>query len=449
MFENLSDKLMSGIKKIRGQGKITTENVEAALKEIRLGLLEADVNFKVVKQFITHVQEKALGQEVIGSLTAGQQIVKIVHEELVNLMGGENQGLNFSGHSPHIIMLVGLQGAGKTTTAAKLSFLIKKKGRQPLLVPVDVYRPAAIEQLKTLGKQNQLDVFDSNSKQKPLEICKAAQEFAKANGKDTLIIDTAGRLQIDDELMNELVGLKSNLTPCEILIVADAMTGQDAVNIAQGFHEKLQITGVVLTKLDGDARGGAALSIKATTGAPIKFIGTSEKVSGLEPFHPERIASRILDMGDVLSLVEKASEVFDEAKSREMTKKLGKNQFTLEDFRDQLKQIKKLGPLEGIMKMIPGMGQMSKQLKNMSPPDQELKKIEAIINSMTPKERAKHEVLNGSRRARIARGSGTQVSDINRFIKQFEQMQKMMQMMTKTGGKRGGPGGFPGGGMPF
>jgi len=440
---------MSGIKKIRGQGKITTENVEAALKEIRLGLLEADVNFKVVKQFITHVQEKALGQEVIGSLTAGQQIVKIVHEELVNLMGGENQGLNFSGHSPHIIMLVGLQGAGKTTTAAKLSFLIKKKGRQPLLVPVDVYRPAAIEQLKTLGKQNQLDVFDSNSKQKPLEICKAAQEFAKANGKDTLIIDTAGRLQIDDELMNELVGLKSNLTPCEILIVADAMTGQDAVNIAQGFHEKLQITGVVLTKLDGDARGGAALSIKATTGAPIKFIGTSEKVSGLEPFHPERIASRILDMGDVLSLVEKASEVFDEAKSREMTKKLGKNQFTLEDFRDQLKQIKKLGPLEGIMKMIPGMGQMSKQLKNMSPPDQELKKIEAIINSMTPKERAKHEVLNGSRRARIARGSGTQVSDINRFIKQFEQMQKMMQMMTKTGGKRGGPGGFPGGGMPF
>jgi signal recognition particle subunit SRP54 len=448
VFESLSDKLLSGLKKIRGQGKITSENVESALKEIRLGLLEADVNFKVVKQFINNVQEKALGQEVIGSLTAGQQIVKIVHEELVKLMGGEGQGLNFSGHPPHVIMMVGLQGAGKTTSSAKLASLIKKKGRQPLLVPVDVYRPAAIEQLQTLGRQNALDVFASNPTHKPLQICKEAVEFAKAQGKDTLIIDTAGRLQIDDDLMNELSNLKSHLNPNEILLVADAMTGQDAVNIAQGFHEKLQITGVVLTKLDGDARGGAALSIKATTGAPIKFVGTSEKVSGLEPFHPDRIASRILDMGDVLTLVEKAVEVFDEEKAREMQKKMGKNQFTLEDFRDQLKQIKKLGPLEGIMKMIPGMGQMSKQLKNMAPPDQEVKKIEAIINSMTPKERADYHVLNGSRRARIARGSGTQVSDINRFIKQFEQTQKMMQMMTKMG-RRGGPGGFPGGGLPF
>jgi signal recognition particle subunit SRP54 len=353
-------------------------------------------------------------------------------------MGGQTEGLNFSGHPPVVVMLVGLQGSGKTTSSGKLDHWIKKKGRQPLLVPVDVYRPAAIDQLKTLGKQNGLDVFDSNEKEKPAQICERALKFGKENGKDTLIIDTAGRLQIDDTLMAELESLKKILNPNEILLVADSMTGQDAVNIAQGFHDRLQTTGTILTKLDGDSRGGAALSIKATTGMPIKFVGVSEKIDGLEPFHPDRIASRILDMGDVLSLVEKASEVFDAEKAEEMQKKLRKKQFTLEDFRDQLKQIKKLGPLEGILKMLPGMGQISKDLKNMSPPEQELKKIEAIICSMTKNERDDYKILNGSRRARIARGSGTQVSDINRFIKQFEQAQKMMEMFAKMGGRGGG-----------
>ena len=363
VFENLSDKILSGLKKIRGQGKLTKENIEGALKEIKLALLEADVNFKVVKQFIDSVQTKALGQELIDSVTAGQQIVKIVHDELVNLMGADSGGLQFIGHSPHIFMLVGLQGSGKTTSSGKLAHFIKKKGHQPLLVPADIYRPAAIEQLKTLGKQNGLDVFDSDPHQKPQEICKRAIAFAKEKGKDVVIFDTAGRLQIDDLLMTELQDLKKEFQPTEILLVADAMTGQDAVNIAQGFNEKLSITGLILTKMDGDARGGAALSIKAATGAPIKFIGTSEKISGLEAFHPDRIASRILDMGDVVSLVEKASEVFEESKALEMQKKLRQKQFTLDDFRDQLKQIKKMGPLEGIMKMLPGMGQLSKQLK--------------------------------------------------------------------------------------
>ena len=443
MFENLSDKLLSGLKKIRGQGKITSENIEGALKEIRLGLLEADVNFRVVKQFIESVQKKALGQEVLTSITAGQQIVKIVHDELVVLMGGENQGLQFTGHPPHVILLTGLQGAGKTTTAAKLASFVKKKGRQPLLVSVDVYRPAAIEQLKTLGRENHLDVFDSDPKMKPPKICEAALKFARENGKDTLIVDTAGRLQIDEDLMGELSELKNLLKPVEILLVADAMTGQDAVNIAQGFHDKLQTTGTILTKLDGDARGGAALSIKATTGMPIKFAGISEKIDGLELFHPDRVASRLLDMGDVLSLVEKAAESFDENQALELQKKMRKGKFTLEDFRDQLKQIKKLGSFDGILKMIPGMGQISKQLKTMNPPEAEFKKIEAIIGSMTIEERNNYNILNGSRRARIARGSGTQVSDINRFIKQFEQTQKMMEAMMKMGGR-----GFPGMG-PF
>lgn len=434
MLENLSEKILSGLKKIRGQGKITTENIEASLKEIRLALLEADVNFRVVKEFIQKVQEKALGQEVVASVTAGQQIVKIVHDELVNLMGGENQGLNFSGKPPHVILLVGLQGAGKTTSAAKLALHIRKKGRQPILVSVDVYRPAAIEQLKTLSENNGLSFYLSQASDKPAAIAKRALQACQDEGKDTLIVDTAGRLQIDEALMNELATLKGILQPNEILLVADAMTGQDAVNIAAGFHEKLGLTGVVLSKMDGDARGGAALSIKATTQAPIKFIGTSEKMDGLEPFYPDRLAGRILDMGDVVSLVEKASEVFEESKAIELQKKMRKNQFTLEDFRDQLRQMKKLGPMEGILKMLPGMGQLSKQLKDMSPPDQELKKIEAIINSMTARERENYKVLNGSRRSRIAKGSGTQVSDINRFVKQFEQAQKMMQMMSKMGG---------------
>ncbi len=444
MFDNLSNKILSGIKKLRGQGKLTTQDVEAALKEIRLALLEADVNFKVVKQFIEAVQVKAVGAEVIGDLKADQQIVKIVHDELVRLMGGQNEELKITGNPP-VILLVGLQGAGKTTTAAKLSVYIRNKmHKKVLLVPVDVYRPAAIDQLKTLGDQNNIEVFPSSTSEKPQDILKKAIAYCKStNDVDLLIVDTAGRLQIDEALMEELKDLKKIADPQEILLVADAMTGQDAVNIAQGFNEKLGLTGVVLTKLDGDARGGAALSIKAVTGAPIKFVGVSEKVTGLELFHPDRIAGRILDMGDILSLAEKAAEVFDASKVEGLEKKMRRNQFNLEDFRDQLKQIKKLGSFEGILKMLPGMGQMSEKLKGMAPPDDEIKKIEAIINSMTPHERRQHEVLNGSRRLRIAKGSGTQVSDINRFIKQFEQTQKMMQMFTKKG-----RGGFNGK-MPF
>lgn len=443
MFDNLSSKILAGVKKLRGQGKLSQSDVEAALKDIRLALLEADVNFKVVKQLIENIQTKAVNQNVIGDLRADQQIVKIVHDELVALMGSQSQGLEFLGPSPYVIMLVGLQGAGKTTTAGKLAMHISKKlGRHPLLVPADVYRPAAIDQLKTLGKQIQIPVFESSTDMKPQKIIKEAMEQAKQNGQDTLILDTAGRLQIDDALMNELEDLKQIAKPVEVLLVADSMTGQDAVNIAQGFNQKLKITGVILTKLDGDTRGGAALSIKAITGAPIKFVGVSEKMTGLEPFHPDRIAGRILDMGDVLTLVEKASEVFELEKTEAMQKKIRKNQFTLEDFRDQIKSMKKLGSFENILKMLPGMGSLSAQLQNMTPPDDEMKKIEAIINSMTPQERRNHEILNGSRRARIARGSGTQVSEINRFIKQFEQTQKMMKMLS-SGNMRGLGKGFP------
>jgi len=454
MFESLSDKLIGSLKKLKGQGKLTSENIEAALKEVRLSLLEADVNFKVVKDFVSKVQAKALGQEVLSDLNPGQQVIKIVHDELAALMGGVQATLELRpDHKPHSILMVGLQGAGKTTSTAKFGLFVKKKmGRQPLLVPADVYRPAAIEQLKTLGKQYGLDVFDTQPGQTPQEIVRKASEFAKENGKDVLIVDTAGRLQIDASLMNELGELKTLLNPDEILLVADAMTGQEAVNIAQGFNEKLGLTGVMLTKLDGDARGGAALSIKAATGAPIKFVGTGEKADALEPFFPDRMASRILDMGDLMSLVEKAAENFDLSQAETLQKKMRRNEFTVEDFLIQLQQIKKMGPLEGILKMLPGMGQLSKQLKNMSPPEKEMKKIEAIIHSMTRGERQNHEILNGSRRARIARGSGTQVSDVNKFIKQFREMRKMMQMFSKMGagsprGGRGGP--FGGMGFPF
>ncbi|MBK9293376.1 MAG: signal recognition particle protein [Oligoflexia bacterium] len=434
MFEQLSAKILSPIKKLKGQGKITISNIEAALRDIRLALLEADVNYKVAKLFIESITKKAIGHEVIGDLRPDQQLIKIVHDELVHLMGSLNQELDFSGSPPTVIMLCGLQGAGKTTTAAKLSALIQKKyNKTSLLVSVDVYRPAAIEQLKTLCTQNKLSFFESQTLQKPDKIAQLALENAVKNNFDVLIVDTAGRLQIDEDLMTELEKLKGVLKPKEILLVADSMTGQDAVNIAQGFNEKLKITGVILTKLDGDTRGGAALSIKAVTGAPIKFSGMSEKISGLEVFHPDRIASRLLDKGDVLSLVEKAQEVFEADKAHELEKKLRKNQFNLEDFKNQLKQFKKLGSFESVLKMLPGMGQVKEQLKNMTPPDEEIKKIEAIINSMTPQERQNHGILNGSRRARIAKGSGTQVSDINRFIKQFEQTSKLMKLFTKSG----------------
>ncbi|MCC7405928.1 MAG: signal recognition particle protein [Bdellovibrionales bacterium] len=444
MFDQLQDKLLASLKKIRGQGRITEQNIQDALKEIRLSLLEADVNFKVVKNFIDRVKAKALGQEVLGSLTAGQQFVKIVHDELVHVLGDAATELNIRGN-PGVIFLVGLQGTGKTTTSAKLALYIRQKlGKKPGLVPVDVYRPAAIEQLKTLGKQNNLPVFPSDPTKKPEELLASAQAWATQEMIDVVIVDTAGRLQIDEDLMAELKRLKTVWEPKEVLLVADAMLGQQSVNVAEGFHQQLGLTGLVLTKVDGDARGGAALSIREATGVPIKFLGIGEKVSALEVFHPDRLASRILDMGDVLSLVEKAQEVIDEKSALESAKKMAKNQFTMEDFLGQIQTMKKLGSMESLLKMIPGAGQMMKQMKDMTPPDKELKKIEAIIRSMTPKERANHKLLNGSRRLRIAKGSGTEVKDVNRFVKQFESAQKMMSQMMKMGlGRGGGRMGFP------
>ncbi len=450
IFDSLSDRLLGSIKKIRGQSRISEENIQDALKDIRMSLLEADVNFKVVKSFMDRVKEKALGQEVMGSISPGQQFVKVVHDELVNVLGGETEELVVRG-KPGVIFLVGLQGTGKTTTAGKLAKHIRAKyAKRPGLIPADVYRPAAIDQLKTLGKQNDVLVFDSKPTQKPEEILEQAKKWAEENMIDVVIVDTAGRLQIDEDLMGELQRLKGIWEPKEVLLVADAMLGQQSVNVAEGFHQRLGLTGLVLTKVDGDARGGAALSIRQATGVPIKFLGVGEKSDALEVFHPDRLASRILDMGDVLSLVEKAQEVIDEKSARESAKKIAKNQFTVEDFLKQLQMMKKMGGMESLLGMLPGMGQMMKQMKDMAPPDKEVKKIEAIIQSMTKKERADHRILNGSRRLRIANGSGTQVSDVNKFIKQFEQSQKMMSQLMKMGlGGGGRGGGFPGMRFPF
>lgn len=435
MFDNLSEKILGSIKKIRGQSKISEGNIEDTLKEIRMSLLEADVNFKVVKSFIDRVKVKALGAEVLQSLQPGQQFVKIVHDELVATLGTEAVDIDVR-EKPTVIFLVGLQGAGKTTSAAKLGLFIRKKfGKKVGLIPADIYRPAAIDQLQTLAKQNSFPCYPTQVGQKPEDILEKAKKWAQDEMCDVLIVDTAGRLQVDDELMNELGRLKQIWTPHEILLVADAMLGQQSVNVAEGFHNKLALTGLVLTKVDGDARGGAALSIREVTRIPIKFLGIGEKVSALEVFHPDRLASRILDMGDVLTLVEKAKDVIDEKSARDQAKKMMKNQFTMEDFLSQIQQLKKLGGIEGIMKFLPGMGEISKQMKNMAPPDDEIKKIEAIIHSMTAQERRDHRVLNASRRERIAKGSGTQVQDINRFVKQFEQSQKMMQTMMKGMGK--------------
>jgi signal recognition particle subunit SRP54 len=445
IFDSLSDKLLGSLKKLRGQNRITEDNIQDAIKEIRLSLLEADVNFKVVKNFIDRVKEKALGQEVMSNqVTAGQQFVKIVHDELVNVLGGETEELIVRG-KPGVIFLVGLQGSGKTTTAAKLAKHIRAKyAKRPGLVPADVYRPAAIDQLKTLAKQNDIHVFDSKPTQKPEEILEQAKKWAEENMIDVVLVDTAGRLQIDEDLMSELGRLKQSWDPKEILLVADAMLGQQSVNVAEGFHNRLGLTGLVLTKVDGDARGGAALSIRQATGVPIKFLGVGEKSDALEVFHPDRLASRILDMGDVLSLVEKAQEVIDEKSARESAKKIAKNQFTVEDFLEQMQMMKKMGGFESLLGMLPGMGQVMKQVKDMAPHDKELKKIEAIIRSMTKTERRDHRILNGNRRLRIANGSGTQVSDVNKFIKQFEQSQKMMSQLMKMGLGGGGRGGFPG-----
>ena len=445
MFDNLSDKLTGAFKKIRGQARISEANIQEAIKEIRLSLLEADVNFKVVKAFIDRVKAKSLGTEVLQSLTADQQFTKIVHDELVELLGKEAEPLRVKS-TPSVVFMVGLQGAGKTTTSAKLALHIRKQiKKKPGLVPADIYRPAAIEQLKTLGKSIDVPVFPTQSGQSPVEILEQAKKWATDNLVEVVIVDTAGRLQIDEDLMNELKKLKSTWDPQETLLVADAMLGQQSVNVAEGFHQTLGLTGMVLTKVDGDARGGAALSIREATGVPIKFLGMGEKVSALEVFHPDRLASRILGMGDILSLVEKAQGVMDEKEARDSARKMAKNQFTVEDFLKQIQMMKKMGGMESIMKMIPGMGAAMKQMKNMAPPDKEIRRIEAIIRSMTLKERRNHKLLNGSRRLRIAKGSGTQVSDVNKFIKQFEQSQKMMSKMMKMGMGRGGK--FPG--MPF
>jgi signal recognition particle subunit SRP54 len=455
MFDSLSDKLESVFKKLRGQGVMTEENIKEALREVRLALLEADVNFKVVKDFVENVRIKAVGTDVLTSLSPGQQVIRIVHDELVAIMGGgEDNSLDLAAKPPVAIMMVGLQGAGKTTTCGKLGNLLKKQKRRPLLVPADVYRPAAIEQLKTVGRQLGLEVFASTADQRPLDICVSAMKFAELNGYDTVILDTAGRHQIDDFLMNELGEINEAVQPREILFVADAMTGQEAVTIASGFNDRLEISGVVLSKLDGDAKGGAALSIKAVTGKPIKFVGLGEKLDALEVFHADRLVSRILGMGDVLTLVEKAQTLFDENETTLLQQKLKKNQFDLEDFLAQMQQIKKLGSVESIMGMIPGMGKMMKQMKGAQPSENEIKRIEAIIRSMTPGERANHSIINGSRRLRISKGSGTTVQEVNLLLKRFTEAQKMMKMMQKLGPKgllkgMGGLGGLGKGMMPF
>jgi signal recognition particle subunit SRP54 len=435
MLDSLSDRLNTIFRKLKGHGKLTEKNIEEGLKEVRMALLEADVHYRVVKGFIADVKERAMGQEVLESLTPGQQVIKIVNEALTELMGARHEALNLSGTSPVAVMLVGLQGSGKTTTAGKLSVFLRKKGRKPYLVPADVYRPAAIEQLQKLGDQLDVPVFPSRTDQDPVKICQEAQTAARQQGCDTLLLDTAGRLHIDEELMAELVNIKTAIKPADILLVADAMTGQDAVNIAKSFNETLDLGGVVLTKMDGDARGGAALSIKSITGKPIKFIGVGEKLSDLESFHPDRMASSILGMGDVLTLIEKAQDIVDQKQAAALEKKLRKSQFTLEDFRDQMVQIRKMGSITDLVKMIPGMGQM-KQLKNLQVDEKEFVRIEAIINSMTPQERRNHSIINGSRRKRIARGSGTRVQEVNKLLKNYAQMLKMLKKLNQ-GGMRG------------
>ncbi|MEQ1722159.1 MAG: signal recognition particle protein [Pseudobdellovibrio sp.] len=449
MFESLSDKILGSVKKLRGQAEITESNIEDVIKEIRMSLLDADVNFKVVKNFIDRVKVKALGAEVIKNVNPGQMFTKIVHDELVQTLGGDKVDVNVR-ENPSVIMMVGLQGAGKTTSTAKLGLYLRQKlGKKVGFVPADVYRPAAIEQLQILAKQNDFSCFESNTSMKPEDILTAALIWAKKEMIEVLILDTAGRLQIDDQLMTELENLKKVINPTEILLVADAMLGQQAVSVAETFHQRLGLTGLVLTKIDGDARGGAALSIREITGIPIKFMGVGEKVSALEVFHPDRLAGRILDMGDVLSLVEKAQDMIDHKEAERSAKRMMNNEFTLEDFLSQIQQLKKMGGMQSMMKMLPGMGEISKQMKNMTPPDDEIKKIEAIIRSMTIQERDDHRVLNGSRRQRIATGSGTKVQDVNKLIKQFEEAKKMMSGMMKMGMGKAMRGGKAGMKFPF
>ncbi|NLW25727.1 MAG: signal recognition particle protein [Clostridia bacterium] len=438
-FESLGEKLQNVFKKLKGQGKISEKDLKAAMREVRMALLEADVNYKVVKDFINKVSERALGHEVLESLTPGQQVIKIVNDELTQLMGGTQSKINFADKPPTIIMMVGLQGSGKTTSTGKLARLFKKQGRRPLLVAGDIYRPAAIKQLQVLGEQLDVPVFSLGDKTSPVDIARAAVKHANYHGNDIVIIDTAGRLHIDEALMEELTMIKKEVNPQEILLVVDAMTGQDAVNVAERFNELLELTGVVLTKLDGDTRGGAALSVKAVTGKPIKFVGMGEKLDALEPFHPDRMASRILGMGDVLTLIEKAQESFDAKKAQEMQQKFLKAEFTLDDFLNQMQQMKNMGPLDQVLDMIPGMNKA--KLKGMEFDEKEFIKFQAIIQSMTNEERKNPNIINGSRRKRIAMGSGTRIQDVNRLLKQFEQAQKLIKQFSGVAtGKKGKKG---------
>lgn len=452
IFENLADRLQETFKKLRGHGKLTADDVNATMREIRIALLEADVNFKVVKDFIKKIKERAVGQEVLESLTPAQAVIKIVNEELTALMGQTQSHINISPKAPTIIMMVGLQGAGKTTSAGKLGLMFKKQGKHPLMVAADIYRPAAIKQLQVLGSQIDIPVFAKEDCKDAVRIANEAIDYAKSHANDIVIIDTAGRLHIDENLMQELKSIKEDVKPHEILLVVDAMTGQDAVNVAESFNNDLGLDGVILTKMDGDARGGAALSVKAVTGCPIKFVGAGEKLEALEPFYPDRMASRILGMGDVLTLIEKAQTAFDAEEAKKMEKAFRKNEFTLDDFLFQLNQVRKLGSFENILGMIPGMGGLKKKLGDVDIDmnGKEIKHIEAIIRAMTPEEKRNTKIINGSRRKRIAMGSGTKVQEVNKLLKQFDEMKKMMKKMSnmKQLNKKGkkGKGGFK---LPF
>jgi len=451
MFDNLSEKLQRVFKNLRGEGKLSAENMETALREIRMALLEADVNFRVVKQLIENIRQKAMGEEVLAALSPSQQVIKIVHEELIKILGSHESKLRFANEPPSVFLIVGLQGSGKTTTSGKLARWLSRNGHSPMLVSVDVYRPAAREQLKVIAREIGQPLYDGAPEEKlPLDLAKSARRECANSGRDVLLVDTAGRLHIDDDLMVELQQLKEQLHPVEILFVADAMTGQDAVKSADEFHKRLGITGVILTKMDGDARGGAALSIRHVTSQPLKFVGIGEKFDALEPFHPDRAANRILGMGDILSLIEKASEAVDQKKAMEMQRKLIENEFTLEDFRDQLRQIRKLGPLSGLLDMMPKVG-MLKDLKDVKVDEKEINRVVAIIDSMTPRERDNHMIVNGSRRRRIAKGSGTSVQEVNQLLKQYAQARKMMKSLSggflgRKFGKMKMPAGFPFGG---
>jgi signal recognition particle subunit SRP54 len=453
MFDNLSDKLQRVFKNLRGEGKLSAENMEAALREIRVALLEADVNFRVVKQLIENIKLKAMGEEVLTALSPTQQVIKIVHEELIKILGSHESKLRYSNDPPSVFLIVGLQGSGKTTSAGKLARWLSRNGHRPMLVSVDVYRPAAREQLKVIAREIGQALYEGEpGETAPLQLARSARRESANSGRDVLLVDTAGRLHLDEQLMTELHELKEHLAPVEILFVADAMTGQDAVKSADEFHKRLGITGIILTKMDGDARGGAALSIRQVTGQPLKFVGVGEKFDALEPFHPDRAANRILGMGDILSLIEKAGEEIDQKKAVEMQRKLIENEFTLEDFRDQLSQIRKLGPLGSLLDMMPKVGPL-KDLKDFKVDEKEINRVVAIINSMTPRERDNHMIINGTRRRRIARGSGTSVQEVNQLLKQYTQARKMMKGLSggflgKKLSKMKMPPGFPFGGMP-